>query len=204
MKLYHHPFSQHSRRVRILAEELGVPLSLIEVDMTQGEHQKPDFLKRNPSGSVPVLVDGDFSLPESHAIMKYLIAQAGGSPLYPAEPKQRAQVDRWLDWLHTRLNPPIEQVTIQTLFMGEHADQALIAAQRELTEKRLFVLETAIEQRLGIGKDVTIADFALATTLTLHEMCGGALDRYPATRAWFEKIQARPSFAATAPKPGVN
>jgi glutathione S-transferase len=200
MKLYHHPFSQHSRRVRVLAEELGIELSLIAVDMSRGDHQKPEFLRLNPSGSVPVLVDGDFTLPESHAIMKYLIDQKGGSTLYPKEPKRRAQVDRWLDWTHTRLNPPLEQIAIQLLFMGDKADKQLVGKQRELAESRLAILEVALERRLGIGEDVTIADLAAATTLALHETCGGNFAKYPAISAWYEKMKARASFAATAPK----
>lgn len=182
----------------MLAAELGVELNLIAVDMSRGDHQKPEFLQLNPSGSVPVLVDGDFTLPESHAIMKYLVDQRGGSELYPKQPKRRAQVDRWLDWIHTRLNPPIEQVTIQLLFMGDKADKQLVSRQRELAESRLAILELALERRESIGQDVTIADLAAATTLALHEACGGDFAKYPAINAWYEKIKARASFAATA------
>jgi glutathione S-transferase len=184
----------------MLAEELGIQLSLVPVDLSQGEHQNPEFLKLNPAGTVPVLVDGDFILPESHAIMKYLVEKSGGSPLYPSELGRRAQVDRWLDWLHTRLNPPIEQVTIQVLFMGDKADKQLVTRQRALTETRLATLEAALNQSPGMIGDVTLADLAAATTLALHEMCGGSFGKYPSINAWFERIKRRPSFAATAPK----
>jgi glutathione S-transferase len=70
MRLYHHPFSSNSRRAILAAIQLDVPVELVLVDLKNGEQRKPEFLRLNPNGKVPVLVDGDFVLWESHAIMQ--------------------------------------------------------------------------------------------------------------------------------------
>src|SRR5256885_9844274 len=76
MRLYHHPFSSNARRAVITALELNTPIELVLVDLPKREHRQPAFLARNPAGRVPVLEDGSVILPESHAIMLYLVAQA--------------------------------------------------------------------------------------------------------------------------------
>lgn len=61
MRLYHHPLSSNARRA-LAAAELGVKIELVRVDLAKGEQRRPEFLKRNPNGKVPVLVDDDFTL----------------------------------------------------------------------------------------------------------------------------------------------
>jgi glutathione S-transferase len=72
MRLYYHPFSTNARRAVITAIELAAPVELVLVDLVKREQRQPAFLARNPAGRVPVLEDGDFLLPESHAIMIHL------------------------------------------------------------------------------------------------------------------------------------
>ena len=81
MRLYHHPFSTNARRAVITALELNTPLELVLVDLPKREQRQPAFLARNPAGRVPVLEDGSVILPESHAIMLYLVAQAANQKI---------------------------------------------------------------------------------------------------------------------------
>src|SRR3954451_1101289 len=92
MKLYHHPFSTFARRVRIQLIEKGVSVDEHQVDMPKGEHKGLAFRALNPYGRVPTLVDGDFVLYESSAIMDYLEAALPMPPLVPADARGRAQV----------------------------------------------------------------------------------------------------------------
>jgi glutathione S-transferase len=78
MKLYDFAFSPNCRKVRAVAYELEVPLESVPVDLLRGETRTPEFLAVNPNGRVPVLVDGDFVLFESTAIIRYLSAKRGG------------------------------------------------------------------------------------------------------------------------------
>lgn len=96
MKLYHTPFSSPSRSVLMtirclkLDEEVEVQI----VDSLKGENKTPQFLKLNPLGKVPILVDGEVILTESRAIMTYLVnSRRPGSSFYPSDNRQRAIVD---------------------------------------------------------------------------------------------------------------
>ena len=81
MKLYHHPASYHARRAVDVAREVAAPVERVLVDLMTGAHRQPEYLALNPNGFVPTLVDGDFVLWESTAIMHYLAEKAGGAPL---------------------------------------------------------------------------------------------------------------------------
>ena len=93
LKLYSHPLSTYSRRVRIALIEKGIAVEEIDVDMVAGAHRAPEYRKLNPYGRVPTLDDDGFVLYESTAILNYLEATHPKPALVPADPKGRALVD---------------------------------------------------------------------------------------------------------------
>jgi glutathione S-transferase len=95
MKLYEFAPTR-SIRVRWTLQELGVDFEPIRVNLLAGEHRRPEFLKINPAGKIPVLVDGDLVLTESVAIVLYLADKYSNKGLIPDDLKERAQVNRWL------------------------------------------------------------------------------------------------------------
>jgi len=98
LTLYDMKDSPHARKVRLLAAELGVPLELVPCDPRAGETREPDFLAMNPNGRVPTLVDGDFVLWESLAILKYLAAKQPERGLGGSNARESALIDQWLFW----------------------------------------------------------------------------------------------------------
>jgi glutathione S-transferase len=84
MRLYYHPLSSNSRRVLLTAYHLGLNLELVSVDLSRGEHKTPEYLRLNPNGKIPILVEGGFHLWESHAIMQYL-ADKLEQDIYPQD-----------------------------------------------------------------------------------------------------------------------
>jgi glutathione S-transferase len=95
--LYHALGSPASRACLMLIKTLELNAEVKFVDLSAGEQNDPEFLKLNPLHQVPVLVDGDFMLTESRAILAYLVNKyKPGSKLYPSEPKLRARVDQRL------------------------------------------------------------------------------------------------------------
>src|ERR1700692_136372 len=91
--------------------ELGLPFERIDVGGAFGKTDTPDYRAMNPTGLVPTLQEGDFTLWESNAIVRYLAqGHASGSALWPNEAHARANIDRWMDAQQTLLNRPMAGV----------------------------------------------------------------------------------------------
>ena len=103
MKLYCDPISTTSRPVMHYIADAGLPVELAHVDLMNGGNLAPEYLAINPNGCVPYLVDGDFRLGESSAILKYLADLSGGFA-YPSDLKARAQVNAAMDWFYTNFH----------------------------------------------------------------------------------------------------
>ena len=97
MKLYGFPPSPNTWKVRAVAAHLRVPLDFEFVDLTKGGSHTPDYLALNPTGRAPTLVDGDFKLWESTAIMQY-VASKSPNTLWPNDARTRADIMRWQSW----------------------------------------------------------------------------------------------------------
>src|SRR5262249_21731615 len=95
MKLYGFPPSPNTWKARAVAAHLGIPLELELVDLTKP--RTPAYLALNPTGRTPTLVDGDFVLWESTAIMQYIASQKPNS-LWPDDARTRADIMRWQSW----------------------------------------------------------------------------------------------------------
>ncbi len=94
MKLYLNRMSPNVRRVRLTAAALGIELEERALDFAKGEHKNPEYLALNANGAVPTLVDGDFVLTESRAIMQYLASKKPESGLLPKDEGARAWAEK--------------------------------------------------------------------------------------------------------------
>lgn len=97
LQLYYTLGSPPSRAALMMIRILGLEVDVKKVDLLKGEQKTPEFLKLNPMHQLPVLVDGDFVVTESRAILAYLVnSRKPGSSWYPADPKARAHIDQLL------------------------------------------------------------------------------------------------------------
>ena len=141
-------------------DELDLPFERIDVGGSFGKTDTAEYRGMNPTGLVPTLQEGDFTLWESNAILRYLChAHAPNSPLWPQEPQARANVDRWMDAQQTTFNRPMSQV-----FWGLVRTPA---DQRDMAALQQAIHDTAkawgfIEPRLGQHNFIAGADFTLA------------------------------------------
>ena len=94
--LYRMALSGHCHRVQLFASLIGLPLTMVDVDLKQGEHRKPPFIALNAFGQVPVIQDGDVTLADSNAILVYLEARYAPGQWLPRDPLGAAAVQRWL------------------------------------------------------------------------------------------------------------
>lgn len=187
-RLYHHPFSQHARRVVALLEEAGLPYALEHVALEEREHHSLRFLRLNPNHQVPVLVDGELRLTESNAILRYLCRKHELTDLYPSDLVARARVDQWLDWCQWRLGPNVIDVVRNTVFLGPKGDRDAIARGRRAVDDALPVLAAELwDHPFVTGETLTIADLAIDSNLTQLDLAGAVPDLAP-IRVWRERM----------------
>lgn len=203
MRLYYHPLSSNSRRVLLTAHCLGIALDLVALDLTGGAHKAPDYLRLNPAGRVPLLVDGDFHLWESHAIMQYLADRTPGQDVYPADIVARADVNRWLFWSAFHFAPTaacLIRERVSKRVLGGTPDAAEIARGDALLPPALRLLDAQLAGRRWIAQEqLTLADLAVVAPLMHAKAAQIPLANFPNVGAWFARIQALPAWAATAP-----
>src|SRR5262245_54564827 len=114
VKLYYYPLTR-AARVRWLLEEIGKPYELVRVDLAAGEQRNPDYLALNPNGTVPTLVDGDFVLFESAAIVQYLADKFPEAQLAPpVGTPARGKYYQWIHYAMSALEPPAVTIFLHT------------------------------------------------------------------------------------------
>jgi glutathione S-transferase len=192
LRLYTFPLSGHSHRAQLLAALLGLPIELVHVELTKGEHKQPAFLALNRFGQVPVLQDGAITVSDSNAILVYLADRFDEQRRYwPNEPERRAQVQRWLSVAAGQLAAGPAAARLVRVF-GAKLDHA---AAIEKAHQLFAILESELSTRTFlVGDSATLADIALYT-YTAHAPEGDvSLDGYPAIRAWLARIESLPGF----------
>jgi glutathione S-transferase len=158
-----------------------------------GEHRSPAFLKINPAGKLPVLVDGDMVLTESIAIVLYLAEKYRDKGLIPADLQQRAQLMRWLLFTTTELEQPLWRIARHTALYPEdkRLPGELALAREDFTEMASVLEEHMRGRQYVVGNAATIADFVLAYTLDWATMAK-VLNGFPRLEAYVEDMYARP------------
>lgn len=191
------------RRVRIfLAEKnLKVPTELLSI--VAGEHKKPEFLAVNPLGQIPALKldDGDV-ITESLSICRFFEALNPDPPMFGKGPKGLAEVDMWVRRVELRLMVPVGMVWMHThpftarVVVPQYTEFGESNRPRVIAAMRYFDESLAGRNWLA-GKDYTIADITLLTTIDFAIFIGIAIpDDMPNLAAWHERASARPSAQA--------
>jgi glutathione S-transferase len=183
-----------SIRVRWMLQELGVDFESITVNLAAGEHLLPEFLKINPAGRVPVLVDDDLVLTESVAIVLYLAEKYPHKGLLPIDIRQRSQVYRWLLFAVTELEQPLWRITRHTALYPEHLRlTAVVSLARQDFTDMVAVMEDHMQGcQFVVGNTVTVADFVCAYTLDWANAVQ-LLDNCPQLLQYIERMYARPN-----------
>lgn len=160
-------------------EELGIDYEFILLDMQAGEHRKAPYTDINPIGKVPAIVDGEFTLWESGAILGYLAAKYGGV----TDIETRALIDQWIDFANSTFGSALAMENV-----------------RETAVPRLLdALEGVLgDQDFLLGAEISAADIALGSMLYYGPlMFGLSLDQHPVVARYSQSLQGRSAFQAT-------
>ena len=192
------PNSVNVQKVLWCLAELDLAFERIDAGMQFGRNTEADYLAMNPNGRIPTLVDGDFVLWESNAIMRYLcLAHGGDTPLYPRAPQQRGAVERWLDWTLSTVQP-----TERPLFWGlvrTPPDQRdMVALQKTADEAAAMwgILDAHLAKRTYVeAESFTLADIALGAYARRWFGVEGVIrPDLPHIAGWYQRIAQRPGF----------
>lgn len=195
IELYYFP-TPNGWKISILLEELGLPYVVNRVDITKGEQFDSEFLKISPNNRIPAVVDPDgpggevISIFESGAILQYFGRKTG--LFYPADERQRVEVDQWLMWQVGGFGPMLGQ----NHHFNKYAPENLPYAIQRYTEEtsRLYgVLDRRLVGREYVAGDYSIADIALIGWASLWEGQKMDINDFPQVKAWLERVLARPA-----------
>lgn len=203
MKLYMNAMSPNVRRVRMTAAVLGLQLEEKPVDFAKGEHKSADFLALNPNGAVPLLVDGDFALTESRAIMQYLASKKPESSLLPRDEKARADVARWMFWDAIHFSPHVGTLAFQRVVkrMFGMGDPDVAKVEEALVNFGRFgsVLDKQLAgKRYVLGDVMTLPDITLASSLMYAKQSDLPLADHANMQAWFGRMTELEAWKTTA------
>ncbi|HEY7375093.1 MAG TPA: glutathione S-transferase family protein [Polyangia bacterium] len=205
MKLYgsSNNKSFNTLKLRFALAEIGAAHEFVPVDLGKGESRTPDFLRINPHGKVPVLVDGDFALPESGAILWYLGEKYPDAKLLPradgtaAALQARAQILRFSDIASTALYPAYSEWWNATSSddPGKRSPAVADAALAKVT-RALGVLEKALAAGDHLVGSFSLADVANASILfsLKRRLPADPLAGHERARAWYARVIARPTW----------
>lgn len=203
MKLYHNPLSPNVRRVRLAVAALGLDIEEHVVDFSKGEHKSPAYLAINPNGAVPTLVDGDFALSESRAIMQYLASKKPEGGLLPKDERSRADVTRWQFWDAAHWSPALAGIAFERVLKGMMnlgaPDLAKIEEHLKNFRRWGAVLDGHLDGKTYIvGNTLTVADLTLASSLMYAKQSEIPLNEFGNVEGWFGRIAALDAWKKTA------
>jgi glutathione S-transferase len=191
MKLYSSPLSGNAYKIRLFLSLLGLKYELVSVDIRAGDTRADEFLRLNPRGEIPVLVDGDTIIWDSQAVLVYLARRYGGEDWLPLTAVEMAQVMQWMAVAENELLFGLARARAVKLF-GRPWDLEQCQAYGRAGLK--VVNEHLIDRRWLAADHPTIADVACYPYIALAPEGEIPLEDYPHVRTWLGRVQAMPGY----------
>jgi len=180
-------------KISIALEEMGLPYEVKVVDFATNEQKSPWYVKLNPNGRIPTLLDDGFALFESGAILIYLAEKTGR--FLPHDVQGRSRVIQWLMFQMSAVGPMMGQANVFLRYFPEKIQPAIDRYQREVT--RLFgILDQQLATHEYIAGDYSIADMALWPWVSGYEWSGVSIAEFANLQRWLAQVGDRPAVQA--------
>jgi glutathione S-transferase len=210
IKLYDTLTCPYGQKVRIVLAEKSLTYDLVQVDLAAGEHRKPDFLRLNPFGRVPVLVDDEVTVYDSTIINEYLEDEYPEPPLLPPVGSSglRARARLFEDFADTSFTPQVGQLIAESAKPEAERDHSRIQRLRQSVERVLDYLNRELAGQQFLAGEFSVADIGFAPRmLVLKDLGVDAAANRPNVDAWLKRMLERPSVrnlqgVAAEPVPG--
>jgi glutathione S-transferase len=184
------------RKVLWCCTELGLRYDREDWGAGFRSTQLPEFLRLNPNGLIPVLIDDGFVIWQSNSILRYLANQYDGHQLYPKETKIRARVDQWMDWQATDLNNAWTDAFLGLVRnSAEHRDPSLLSRSIRTWNRHMETLEEQLEKAEFVATEqLSLADIVIG--LSVNRWLATPMTRpdLPQVRRYFEGLKRHRPF----------
>jgi glutathione S-transferase len=194
----------NGHKVSIALEEMGLPYTFRSLKLLQQEQKQDWFLKINPNGRIPAIIDhdnDDFVVFESGAILWYLAEKSGR--FLPADAKGRSRAMQWLMFQMGGIGPMQGQANVWFRYMPEKVPLAITRYQNE-TRRLYEVLERRLGEAEYLAGDYSIADMATWPWVRIHGWAGVEVEGLPNVRRWLDAIRAREAVQRGIAVPGED
>lgn len=186
--------SGNVQKVVWLLEELGTPYRREDYGRQFNNTGDAAYLRLNPNGKVPTLVDGDLAVWESNTILRYLCNRYGGEALYPADAAARSRIEQWMDWQLAALYGPYLALFKEAKKPAAERSASFAADAADLRAQLEILERGAVLRPWVAGTELSLADISLGPIV--HRCLDFPVDLpgLAAVRAWRERFAARPAF----------
>lgn len=197
LKILGRTSSINVRKVLWTCAEIGLPFEREDWGIGFRPTRDPAFVALNPNALVPVVRDGEFVLWESNTICRWLASEHARSDLLPVDARERALVERWMDWQATELNNAWRYAFMARVrHSPAHRDESAVTASIAEWNRQMGLLEDHL-QRSGdyaAGPVFSLADVVLG--LATQRWLASPIERppLPAVAAYYERLSQRPGF----------
>jgi len=195
LKLYDYPDCPFCQKVRVVLAEKDLEYEKIFVDLRTGEQKTSDFLRMNPYGKVPVLVDEDEVIYDSTIINEYLEEEYPLPRLMPEDSQGRARVRMLEDYCDNSFIPPTTMLLAQLRKPEAERDAQRVEQARDELRRALYYLRDKIGGlEYVVGREFTLADAAFAPRIMVLGRLGIELEPALApVQAWIDRVRSRSS-----------
>ncbi len=197
MKLYDFLPCPFGQKVRIVLAEKGLSYELVQVDLSQGEQRRPEFLRLNPFGRVPVLVDEDTTVYDSTIIAEYLEDEYPEPPLLPAVGSSalRAQARLWEDFADTSFTLQVGQLMAEMGKTEAERDSNRIQRLQQSVDRMLSFLNHQLQAQEFLVSQFSVADIGFVPRLLVLKELGVDPSANRANMdGWIKRMLERPSI----------
>jgi glutathione S-transferase len=195
LKLYDFPESPYCQKVRIVLAEKDLSFEIVPVDLKAGEQRRPEFLKLNPFGKVPVLIDDELIVYDSTIINEYLEDEYPHPPLLPSDSSARARVRTFEDYADNAFIP-VTGIIMNELRKPEgERDADKLGNARQQVQRMLAVIDGSLAGRQWLAGTFSLADVAFAPRVVILPALGVELDpEWKNVAGWIQRLNQRASI----------
>jgi glutathione S-transferase len=173
--------------------EVGAPFERVDAGMEHGVVQTDAYRAMNPNSVVPTIEDDGLVLWESNVIVRYICAKYAAGTLWPVDPRERADSDRWMDWQQTTFNPPLTVIFQERVRFPGRTPAEQVAQAQARVDKAVGILDAALARRSWMGGEAfNMADCVIAPGVHRFLNLPGERVATPNIERYYRQLMQRP------------